>query len=188
MKPAHSKPPEPPRGDSPHDIERIVPASGWFLGSSGSLFLEQWAADIYLQPYWDTIGWLYRVTTISVSWGISLAVVEIAFRAGPHLLHPTPWQISALGYLRIHVQDFGQIPVPNALRPDIPLIAALAPPPGPIAVYQLVGGPLIIGHSMPWHHTIELTKVVGKTDSNAGQAGDHPSIRAGEMWEPRMIM
>ena len=157
----------PPKTDDtwPHFEGKIVPKGGWFLGSFASLFVEQWACDVYLQEYWYTVGWLYRVVTVSPAWGMSTAVVEAAFRHAP-AQQPTPWQIEPHGFLRIGVVDLGQQPITNPHRLDVPIIAAIAPPPPPIAVYQLAGGPVIVGHSMPWHHTIELTKILGKTDNN----------------------
>ena len=164
------RPPKPKKspnhdGDKPHYEGKVVPKGGWLLGSSASLFVEQWAGDIYLHDYWDVVGWLFWVTTISPSWGMSMAVVETAFRPAP-AQQPTPWQIEPHGYLRISVVDRGQQPITNPHRLDVPIIATIAPPLPPIAVYQLAGGAYIVGHSMPWHHTVELTKILGKTDDN----------------------
>ncbi|KAI1785784.1 hypothetical protein LXA43DRAFT_864244, partial [Ganoderma leucocontextum] len=138
-----------------------VSKSGWFLGSAGSLFLEQLAADIYLQDYWPTVGYLFRMVTLSVSWGISLVFIETAFRARQGE-EPTPWQHAANALWTIDVEDRGQQPIFNDDRPDIPLIEDIAPPPPPIAIYEIHDGPVIMGRCMPWHHAVVITKVQGK--------------------------
>ncbi|KAI0712005.1 hypothetical protein C8Q76DRAFT_621605 [Earliella scabrosa] len=134
------------------NYDDLVPRSGRFLGSTGSLFRNQAAADIYLQYYWRTVGWLRRVRVVCVTWGLSVAVVERAFRAHPNNA-PTNWQIDNPGLMTITVQDQGQqfthLPYVPANLPNAASILA----PG---AYYNVNGQLHVAHPIPWHHGVAL--------------------------------
>ncbi|KAI0817016.1 hypothetical protein BC628DRAFT_1096225 [Trametes gibbosa] len=127
----------------------IVPRGGWWMGSSSSMFQEQLAADIYLQDIWQTAGYVQRVATICVSWGMSVAVMEEAH--APVAGSPGPWHIANYRLQQIIVRDFGQ---QHLLVPGAPLVLPGAQPPG-LGIF-LINGQHTMAHRLPWHHRLIL--------------------------------
>ncbi|KAH9924053.1 uncharacterized protein B0H18DRAFT_878264 [Fomitopsis serialis] len=124
-----------------------------FLGSTGNLFPQQVAADIYLQSAFAQAVPMWRVATVCLSWGMSVVTTQRSLDQGNTWgFIFVPWRP------RIHVHDQGIRPV-QVFIPH-PIAGALAhqglPPMG---LYN-INGQLIIGWHSPWHHQVEVTSLL----------------------------
>ncbi|KAI0373768.1 hypothetical protein BV20DRAFT_1012624 [Pilatotrama ljubarskyi] len=126
-----------------------VPRGGRFIGASSGAFLDQMAADIYLQDIWTSQGVLYRVAVACVGWGLSVAMIQRTEAHEPG--HPGPW-VTANGLRHwLIVHDPGQQMV------GVPVVPNPLPnhtPPGEGTFW--VNGVLTIGPKLPWHHRLTL--------------------------------
>ncbi|OJT06184.1 hypothetical protein TRAPUB_2967 [Trametes pubescens] len=128
---------------------QVVPRGGRFIGSSAGAFLDQLAADIYLQNIWTSQGRVRRVGVACVGWGLSVGMIQEAdsHQAG----RPGPWQTN--NHLRhlLRVDDPGQQAVGV---PDQPAVLPNATPPG--EGFFVVNNNIVRGPKLPWHHRLTL--------------------------------
>lgn len=128
-----------------------VSSRGRFIGSSGLLFVDQTAADIYFDNYFHTPGNALnrRIAVVCTSWGMSMLYIQQGRRNGGQ-----PWQARAtLGGL-IDVEDHGiQPPSGNTMVP-LTVRAVQAGAPG----MHHVNGIMVGGARLPWHRRIAVTR------------------------------
>jgi Ca2+-dependent lipid-binding protein len=77
--------------------ERCASKGGWFYGSKGALQEHQTQADIFLSNYWETVGFLKRITVRTVRWGISVLTVQVAQAAAagqPGIFQDSPMDLA----------------------------------------------------------------------------------------------
>ncbi|KAI9061219.1 hypothetical protein FKP32DRAFT_1594893 [Trametes sanguinea] len=124
------------------------------IGSSGMLFTDQMAVDIYFQDYWHPgpVDVLSRVAVVCVGWGLSIAVVQNAPAHQPG--DAAVWTIDPLALNEIVVQNLGVRPfAPPAPLPHIPPGQPL-----PAVGGFIVNGEPTHGHIMPWHYRVGLRR------------------------------
>ncbi|KAI0768663.1 hypothetical protein BD413DRAFT_90983 [Trametes elegans] len=125
---------------------------GKFIGSSGMVYIDQMAVDIYCGDYWQTAGYVHRVAVVCVAWGVSMATVQTAF--APVAGHPGPFVFTPNSLHIITVHDFGLHPFPPPGQlPNMPL----GPPLPPIGIFQVNGQPRQ-GYRIPWHNRCQMQR------------------------------
>ncbi|OJT03901.1 hypothetical protein TRAPUB_8958 [Trametes pubescens] len=126
---------------------QVVPRGGRFIGSSAGAFLDQLAADIYLQNIWTTQGRVRRVGVACVSWGLSLAMIQQAVAPQPG--RPGNWSTSVTLRHLLRVDD----PGPQEMGVQPVLLPNNTPPGEDIFV---INGRGVRGPKLPWHHRVTL--------------------------------
>ncbi|KAI0671141.1 hypothetical protein C8Q78DRAFT_1034240 [Trametes maxima] len=131
---------------------QIVPRGGKFIGATGSAFIDQLSADIYLQDIWTSEGLVKRVGVACVGWGLSAALIQTA-EAGEHPGETDEWTTANELRHMIVVDNPGQqitlglpqvpTPLPNAVIPGIG--------------FFMIDGSACLAHKLPWHHRLTIT-------------------------------
>ncbi|KAI0642953.1 hypothetical protein C8Q79DRAFT_1012951 [Trametes meyenii] len=129
---------------------QLVPRGGILIGASGSAFLDQLCADIYLQDIWTSVGEVRRIGVACVGWGLSAAVIQAAEAEDPG--NPGPWQIDN------ELRNYLVVNNPGQQMVGVPLIPQPLPnavPPGLGAF--VINGFACLAHRLPWHHRLTVT-------------------------------
>lgn len=127
---------------------QVVPRGGRFIGSSAGAFLDQMAADIYLQNIWTTQGRVRRVGVACVGWGLSVGMIQEADSPEPG--RPGIWSHNNALRDLLRVDDEG--PQNGGVQPGVALPNDTAPGEDIFVVNeQAVRGP-----KLPWHHRLTL--------------------------------
>lgn len=126
---------------------QVVPRGGRFIGSSSGAFLDQLAADIYLQNIWTTQGRVRRIGVACVGWGLSVGMIQEADSLIPG--RPGDWFTRPLLRHLLRVED----PGPQVMG-VAPVALPNTTPPGE-GVF-IVNNHVVIGPKLPWHHRLKL--------------------------------
>ncbi|KAI9068881.1 hypothetical protein FKP32DRAFT_1671824 [Trametes sanguinea] len=130
-----------------------VDPRGRFIGSTGMLFANQTAADIYFRQYVDADPNIpnLRVAVICVSWGMSMIYIQQNFAWLGLPAPPNPddgWLPIPFAVPVLNVQDHGIFPPEGANNVPLNVQAVQAGAAG----NHLINGLPIPGHRLPWHH------------------------------------
>ncbi|OJT05948.1 hypothetical protein TRAPUB_3135 [Trametes pubescens] len=134
-----------------------VSAQGTLIGSSGMLFVEQTAADIYFKNYWHAARVNLRLAVVCTSWGMSMLYIQRGRRHGPN----QPWQWQPVQQINgaIIVQDHGLQP-PNGQQ-MVPLAVRMVQAGSPGV--HIVNDMLVGGLRLPWHRRVAVTRKNNKS-------------------------
>ncbi|KAI9062802.1 hypothetical protein FKP32DRAFT_1593485 [Trametes sanguinea] len=125
-----------------------VSKSGRFIGSSGMLFTDQTAADLYFRNYFETEGPNRRIAVVCIGWAMAMLYIQRGFRGDD------VWDEDGGILASINVQDHGVQP-PHAVAFVPPVTQATIA--GTQAVH-LINGFWVTGKRLPWHRRISVTR------------------------------
>lgn len=131
-----------------------VDKKGGFIGSTGMIFVNQTAADIYFSNYWHTEGNNQRLAVVCTSWGMSMLYLQQGTKDDPS----TQWQPFQLLQGTVDVHDHGIQP-PNGQQ-MVPLAVQVvqAGTPGVHRINAL----FVAGLRLPWHRRVVVTRASKK--------------------------
>lgn len=123
---------------------------GHFIGSTGMIFVDQTAADIYFSNYWRTAGDNQRLAVVCTSWGISMLYLQDGTRDDPS----THWQPNQLLHAAVNVHDHGIQPPNGQQMVPLAVQAVQAGSPGMHIINEMFIG----GLRLPWHRRVVVTR------------------------------
>ncbi|KAI0639052.1 hypothetical protein C8Q77DRAFT_28726 [Trametes polyzona] len=130
----------------PRPIDRWVSRGGQFIGSIAMMHADQTAGDIYFENYWHSTQANRRLTVVCMSWGMSLAYLQMGSGPGMWPVYPA--------VRAIRVQDYGIYSNPTAaiLPASIRHVRA-----GRRAWYTINGQP-VRGFRLPWNRRVVIRR------------------------------
>ncbi|KAL7279561.1 hypothetical protein ACG7TL_005960 [Trametes sanguinea] len=130
---------------------RLIDKRGCFVGSSGMVFRDQTAADLYYLNYFETPAETenHRLAVICIAWGMAMVYVQQGTRARPEW---PDWPVAAIPLAGVVVNDHGVQP-PNAVaHVPVGILNTLAGSPG----IHVINGQPVNGLQIPWHRRVSV--------------------------------